>query len=502
MKQILFLLISFFPLILSSQNWQNICSPGVTLYQNSLGEIQAFRLDSVQAPGNGDTIFYSYRTIRDTQPCADTSHGSILGFKVYKSSIGWFCFFNKYWDTLQINTNASLGESWKFCNLPDSGYVEATVSEILTDTILDIPDSVKTILFQAYDSTGNTLAHVINGRTVSLSKSHGMNVMADAYLLPDAFSKYELAGTTIPEAGIPNLNERLVYDFNAGDEFHYQTADTPPGWYVTSIYYKRMITILTKEVSLSEGSVKYTASRCLHIYFVPWYNMGPPWVENFRDTINLEYPISDSWSDTSRMQLPGTFIRRPFYYSDQVAHRYLRDFNGPISRQRQCIRENIYLYEDSCWDLTTRPGFYWAEYAAGLGCLTNGWGVYSSSKNNLIFYIDELVYYKKGEEEWGTRLATDCDQLLGINLMPGSNYTMNISLFPNPASDRITLQIESFQPGAKYKFTLIDFIGNEVYQTSITESPIHINLPNLSPGLYIWQVTGESETTIGKLLVE
>lgn len=85
-----------------------------------------------------------------------------MRFKVYKSSNGWFYFFNKSWDTLQINTNASLSESWKFCNLPDSGIVEATVSEIMTDTILGMPDSVKVITFQAYNSFGQTVTNSMN----------------------------------------------------------------------------------------------------------------------------------------------------------------------------------------------------------------------------------------------------------------------------------------------------------------------------------------------------
>ncbi len=498
MKRILYILLLCFPFALSAQNWQNICSPGVTLYQNSGGEIQAFRLDSIQVPGNGDTIFYSYHTIRETQPCADTSHGSVLGFKVYKTSNGWFYFFNKSWDTLKINTNASLSDSWKFCNLPDSGFVEATVSEIVTDTILGMADSVKTILFQAYDSTGNVLTHVINGRTVSLSKSHGMTVMAEVYLLPGAFSKYKLAGTTIPEAGIPNLNERLVYDFNVGDEFHYQGADTYQTGHVTWTYWKRIITILSKQISATGNAFIYQAKRCTHLDIVPPFTWGPPYVENYHDTIILVFPRSSSITDTSRLKLPGTFFRNDF---SVAANNYLRDFNGPNNRQRQIIRKNFYRCQDSCW-LPEQAYRGWNEYAEGIGCLFDGWGVEYTTVGLRMFYEDKLVYYRKGDEEWGTRLAADCDQLLGTDELQVSGSWFQVFLYPNPLHNQMTLTIEGFKPGIRTDFILYDFLGREVYQTVIRQNEVTLNRPPIPNGLYIWKVTGDLGTATGKLVLE
>ena len=74
MKKILLLLFCFLGSILNAQNYQNICTPGITFYKNSSGNIKAYRQDSVYLPGNNDTIFISYRTIRPffINGCYDT----------------------------------------------------------------------------------------------------------------------------------------------------------------------------------------------------------------------------------------------------------------------------------------------------------------------------------------------------------------------------------------------------------------------------------------------
>jgi len=53
----LFLFI-IFANILFSQNYQNICTNGLTFYKDNANNIKAFRLDSMYLPGSNDTIFF------------------------------------------------------------------------------------------------------------------------------------------------------------------------------------------------------------------------------------------------------------------------------------------------------------------------------------------------------------------------------------------------------------------------------------------------------------
>jgi len=129
MKKLLFPLLFFWVNILVAQNYQNICSPGTTYYKDNSGNLKAFRRDSVVLMGNNDTMFISYNAIRDTGgTCRDTSNGSILGRKILKKHNGWFCFFNRYQDSISLNTQATLNQTWKFCDLPSGSYIQAQVT--------------------------------------------------------------------------------------------------------------------------------------------------------------------------------------------------------------------------------------------------------------------------------------------------------------------------------------------------------------------------------------
>ncbi|HTX87971.1 MAG TPA: hypothetical protein VMC08_03200, partial [Bacteroidales bacterium] len=131
----------FLVLILSGgkvigQNWQYVCSPGVTLYKNEGGTVKAFRLDSLSLPGNNDTAFLSYRAIYPViiDSCFDTTNGGILGRRVFKYHDGTFLFFNDYHDTLTLKSTASLNQAWTFCRLSDTSRIEAKVTSVILDS--------------------------------------------------------------------------------------------------------------------------------------------------------------------------------------------------------------------------------------------------------------------------------------------------------------------------------------------------------------------------------
>jgi len=503
MKRILHIILLFIPVTTWAQNWQNICSPGVTLYQNITGEIQAFRLDSIQLPGNGDTIFYSYRTIRERQPCADTSNGSVLGFKVYKTESGWFYFFNKSWDTLRINTNTSLDNSWRFCEIPDTGYIDARITEIQSDTTLGMPDSVKVISFQAFDSLGNSIAYPLNGEQFRLSKSYGLSAVADVYQLPWIFESFSLAGISSSVLGIPNLDFRVVFNFDIGDEFHSRGRHRygyGPGSY--SDYFREMKTVLEKTTYGSVDSVTYIYERCLVKATYP--HSSPPSIICIHDTVSVTYNFTTPVNNPVSLGLPGEFLPISDGQLYRSTESISRGTNGPYGRQKQLTVPSGFIANPNSSDCWSGP-YVWPYKTYGQGI-----GLMAYKALNLVYGdwdFDSLAYFKKVDEIWGTPLASDCSELLSVELRP-SVYELRISIFPNPAKERITLQIENFQPGNTLKFLLFDFLGREIFQTSIRRSPYLLNLSGISgksslpAGLYIWQLTGDSGTATGKLILE
>ena len=207
MKKLLFPLFFFWINILVAQNYQNICTPGITFYRSPDNFFMAFRRDSVHAAGAGDTLFFSYRAIRKVADtgCMDTTSGSILGRKIYKTQTGWFYMFNRTGDTIKINTQATLNQSWRFCPLPANGYLEATVTSVITDSVLGAPDAVKVITLKAKDAGNNNMVHLLNQKSIRLSQHWGLSRMIDVFSVPNDTTFYTLAGKSMAAAGIQNL---------------------------------------------------------------------------------------------------------------------------------------------------------------------------------------------------------------------------------------------------------------------------------------------------------
>ena len=190
MKSLAFLWIVLFPLFSVAQNWQNICSPGITLYDDPVNHLSSFRLDSVIAsPVNiHDTICYSYPALRKftgSQSCYDTVYGSVLGNKVLRKANGTFVFFNHTGDSVFLKTDAALPDSWKMLTLPGSAYILATVTGMETDSVCGLPDQVKVITLQAKNAANQNIQHIFNNKKTfrAVCKSSGLPEIQERLML-------------------------------------------------------------------------------------------------------------------------------------------------------------------------------------------------------------------------------------------------------------------------------------------------------------------------------
>jgi hypothetical protein len=80
---------------------------------------------------------------------------------------------------------------------------------------------------------------------------------------------------------------------------------------------------------------------------------------------------------------------------------------------------------------------------------------------------------------------------------------ITVSVFPNPAHGQLNVWVS--EQREDLKFTLRDITGREVKAQAIVqqESPASFSLENVSPGLYIYQVTSNVKLlAAGKLIVE
>ncbi|MCX6258639.1 MAG: T9SS type A sorting domain-containing protein [Bacteroidia bacterium] len=492
MRKILILILLFSVTGVLGQNYRNICSPGTTYFKNSNNSVNAFRLDSVYQLGNGDTVFISYRTIRDTgSMCMDTTYGSILGRMVLAKSDGRFYFFNKNQDSICLHTQAVVGDTWVFCHLANQAYIEARVDSIFQDNILGINDSVKSISLQAKNQAGDTISFFMNGKSIQLSKSLGLTKIYGMYSIADGQGNlnptpFELAGKTSLGMGLQDLSWKDIYNFNVGDEFHYS------GYIEPAEEWKYIKRVIAKNIYGNLDSVRYMMDYCKIQY--EWWH-PPPNVVTIHDTIMENYNFISLSLDSSLIFLPLEFknIGDHFLGYCYSYYRYLMN-----NRQNQVINSCGYSIggnpgDSTCWTNPFEGIPEIKHFGTGLGLTSYTTSLYSEYMDD---YWDELVYFKKGNETWGTPVAADCEALFaGVHEINKSDP--KISVYPNPAEDQANVNIQGTDQSEKLNILLFDCTGREVLDIPADHNPVIIHRNGLPAGLYLLIVRDKSGNPVG-----
>ena len=235
-----------------------------------------------------------------------------------------------------------------------------------------------------------------------------------------------------------------IYDFNIGDIFHFEED----GGFdkITNIE------IIDKDFSTGLDTVYYVCD----IASKEISPENPYWTyEYFLDTIfytDLELPIHSGNIDS--------------VYSDPLF------YNG---RQINFAHDTLSIYE------------YWNH------TFVNGCGLVNTHYEQLEIWVSHdknLVYYKKGAEEWGNPLYVGIDEI--------SDFGRNIKIFPNPATSFITIHIKEGIPIEEA------IIYNHFWQKALVAVPVNntVDVSGLNKGMYIIEITTTEGKYRKKLLID
>ncbi len=486
MKRILYLLILFTPLILPAQNWQNICSPGTTIFNRYDLQQRGIRWDSIYSPGTEDTTYFSFPNVQEfgAIDCIDTTDSGILGDKVVKKGNGLFWLFNRNNDTIFFSTMALVNDTWEMFHLDYGEYIQATVLYQYNDTVLGIVDSVKLVQLQAKDSNQVNISHIFNQKIILLSQQYGFARIYDLRNFPSDTNTYLLAGKTDPALGIQQVSWTEVITFDVGDEFHfYKVGQGYGGWASDNIIEK-----VLEKIQYGSDSVDYYIERCEE-----WvsYGVGGPvfWWEH--DTSWVRYQFWGVNPLSSFDQVPQSFYPN----SPVKAHKYNWFYNHYKGRRVKEIVYDYYKYIDtlSCWVIKN-----WYQYpiitrrfGEGLGCTYEYERGFSFPSD--YSWEESLVYYKKGSETWGTPISTDCTTLVPIEDTPTQQN--EILIYPNPASTYITIE-----KAGEGHLSILNLNGQILITRQITESKTQIDVSRLPSGVYILKLVGRTGVRVSKFV--
>lgn len=450
-----------------------------------------------------DSVFYSFKTVRpnpvDTSSyCQFIKGPNWYGDHVVIKANGENLFFNQNLDTIHIQTQAQLGETFIFYVYPDlADTIFATVVNKAQVTILGQLDSVKYLEL----SSTSTLPFAPN--QLSLSKHHGIIANFSAYSFPNNFNdpsthyllsnydgNFNLVGTEFPRVGITRPRHGEIYDFEIGDYIifsHGYDGYTGPGYWEHN-YVER--TILDKIVyGLGPDSIDYLIYDTIHtiagdnsfgnIVLVNTTS-GNQYTKRYK---NLANPKDEFLPEeyTGNEEYEWNILRvNSCGRVEEISYNFLLGEGfGPSS---PCLTNNFFESQD----LLT-------SYISGLGNQEKS-GMEGEPYPDM--YYSEISYYSKVTED-------TCGNITYMTLPEQSTSTTSIQIFPNPADDFVIIQTENDQ-NVYSELQLLDATGKLIRSESLKDSNLiqghTLSTNELQPGIYFLIVRSEDRQAVFKLV--
>lgn len=247
-----------------------------------------------------------------------------------------------------------------------------------------------------------------------------------------------------------------IYDYEVGDEFHF-THDIYEIILMHGYSYEWTINIeiLNKEVAADSNSVVYTR------HYKSFYTQTVP-----SGTYSLYYDYIDYKTYNN---LDSLLIADSVYYGSSYNGRKQSIFHWGIS------------YDEHIID----------KYVEGCGHAYHDSWIWIIGGDHLRMEILDLVYYKKGDEEWGT------PQIV-VGLEENVKDEVGVWIYPNPAREKIHLSFSENVAIAEAK--VYSQIGKEVLVV-YTEFD-NIDISQLKSGLYFVEVLTNKGRNVQKLIIQ
>jgi len=489
----LHLLILFFVLCSLNtygQNYNPIVSNNTSLFESG-SYIEALHVDSTASDPKG-LVHYFIKTWEseasaDPSNCLSFQAPTWAGPKCLLNDSSAF-FFNLNMDSICLKPLKEINDSWVCYTYNNGQYIEATVSKKEWATFLGLNDSLKTISFQLKDINGNNVTSNINTLFIELSKNHGlvttMNFLAFPYFIsPTTYTTtYSLVGLTNPQLGKQLISARNIYTYEVGDEFHYEAANSNPPHGI-GIFNKSIHTILNVSFSNNTDTVTYQVKQYTEKNTIN-YDTNQETDTYTTDTVTEIHVLNQPMSYPEQANKVNDFNPELWKFSiynllDQNHNRLLLSTSTEIPMS---------LDNANCWHYTLSDPSYYYSFADGLGMVSRTSSVSPPGQD-----YEQLVYFKKGSETWGSALV--------LSTYSKSDNSSTV-LYPNPLKqgDPLFITTNNFQVS---QILIYNTTGNKVFAaTTVNGSSLStFDLSALQQGFYSVQLLNKKNESLATKLI-
>ncbi|MCF8370366.1 MAG: T9SS type A sorting domain-containing protein [Bacteroidales bacterium] len=473
-----------------SQNYLLINPDKVAHFLNNQSDIYSIRIDSASVSGVGSTL-YNHKVLTHTSSGSCLlllTDSSWIGDRIIAKGNGDYLFFNKLNDSILVKTFSKVNDYWTCFRLNNGDYLEATLAAINPEPVNGSLDSVKRVSLQAKNSGNMNISHPLNGKEIMFSKSNGLVQFFNMQNFPDDTSTYSLIGFHDPNADSTNVSASDIFNYDVGDEFHYedysQSVFSP--WMYT--YINRIKIILSKMVSVNQDTLTYLVERC------------ETKINNSTSTNN---PDTTSIQDTITEQIILSNYTMLNTLSFEPIDTNLNTFNSGYSQfsinqthnRKQKTLYNFYNQTShGCWEgILSDPPASPLTYIDGLGG-----GYYDLGPMNNHF---QLVYYKKGSLTWGSPLICNPSSIGIANLQENE---IRVEIFPNPFSESTTITINNFDQKDNLSLKLFVITGKEILSFPVSQKTFTLMKNSLPSGMYFYHIVNDRQEInySGKIVIQ
>ena len=499
MKSVLTALALFIGITSIGQSYQTIRSDQINYFgQANQYNILATKTDSVALMG-ADSILYAFKTLRHNDTMTNWMCQLVVGPSWYGDSVviknnGENWFFNRQKDTIVINTQAVLNDTFLLCHFNSGEYVKGWISEHDTMTVFGQLDSVKTI--QLFSDHSNFM---LEDSVFRISKDHGFITFFPFYSFP--YGPYEnylgaggwtglstqdtymdetmsLMGTEFPRQGISRRTIGEIYSYQSGDTLRktsgsFYTWPLPNGGPTTSTFIEEHI---VNRVDFGLDSVQFEFDK-------KWSNASNPGVlqgHTFSNMVTYT-DLGSLWTD----KVPEEFYSDTLHSywtmpSNGYHYNYLMiNYCGEITEGYHTIDITHVDSNGVCFSNNNMGTSYYSyQYVEGLGGPYHGISLYQGTSQVSMYY----------------RVSCGATWFAGVP----TEESPGISIFPNPANDQFTINLVNVDQTGQ--LSILDLSGKIVFEDLIVGEQSMIDVSTLPSGIYVVNLKLGDNTYTKKLI--
>lgn len=478
----LYLLFALFGITLNSftqeNNWRPIRNDDTYFYFGN-NEYRAYKIDSVGEYADSITMF-SYNEVFASAlaDCINPNGPSWIGRKIvnYKDSTRIYNFNNEAITFLQ---EPKIGNTWCFYKYDNKNVINARITDKRFEDIGYVEDS---IIIIELESNNN-----FNTKELKISKNHGMISGYNFLHFPELKTEFSQLDTFLITGQISNTSSKAnltaheIYNYEIGDEIH--THERYITWPEGTVYTDEKIirNVVSKQYNNDSTEITYEFNQC---------------DKSGRKQTTYTYDLSST--NLSDLPFEPKIIEEVSYKTlnlNQMGKHSnefrFKDFGGEYRYRNDSCYAYICVDKKSSKIIKSIPFVMQSGmYIEGLG------GPYYD--RGLMFVMDSrsLIYYKKGDKEWGTPFS--CDDIIISSL---NKLAETIEVYPNPASNYITIEIDELTDNLEIAFYTMQ--GKKLYVNCLNTGKNIIPISSFPIGAIVYEIKNQKgEKTKGVFVKE